>query len=280
VWVDDGLKEVLQVPVAGGAAPIVLGSSALTAFGAVAMSGGFVAWTQTYGADAVLYLATEGSANSAVVQVNATPPPKGLAMDPTGVTAYFNAPNASGDYQLYACALSTNPGDNNPCTTSAAYTSSQVGPIAADATHAFWTDFGNATVWMATPAFPTNSVSAVATGQTGVFAIALDASNVYWSVNASNDTFAIRRTSKLSPSTPIELASGQPGGAVALATDGANVYIVANPGVIQSVPVVGGVPPVTLHAGAPTSDVRQVVYADRALYWNDFSTHSIYGLRL
>jgi hypothetical protein len=279
VRVDNGLKEILQVPVAGGSAPIVLGSPSVTAFDAVAVSGGFVAWTLTYGANSTLYLATEGSANSAVVQFNMNTP-RGLAIDPTGVTGYFNAPNSGGAYQLYACALSTNPGDNNPCTTSAAYTSSQVGPIVADGSNAYWTDFGNATVWRATPGFPTNSMTPVAAGQTGAYAIALDASNIYWSVNGSNDTYAIRRTSKAAPATPVELTSGQPGGAVALATDGASVYVVANPGIIQSLPVAGGVAPVTLHAGGATSDVRQIVYAGGALYWNDFSTSSIYGLRL
>jgi hypothetical protein len=283
VWVDSGLKSVLQIPAPGGAPPIILGSPAVTAFDAVAMGGGYVAWTQTYGtgstALSTLYLATEGSANSPVGQWNMNTP-RGLAMDPTGVMAYLNAPNSSGAFQLWACALTTSPGDSSPCTTSAPYTSNQTGPIVADGSNAYWTDFGNAIVWRGTPGFPTNTMTAVATGQTGAYAIALDTTNIYWSVNGGNDTFAIRRTSKAAPSTPVDLTSGQPGGAVALATDGANVYLVANPGIIQSEPVAGGVAPVTLHSGGATSDVRQLVYASGALYWNDFSNNSIYGLRL
>jgi hypothetical protein len=242
------------------------------------MANGMVVWTQNNGQYAELYMATEGSAHSEVVQFNMSTP-RGLAIDPTAVMAYFNEPVANGSYQLYACVLSTNPGDNNPCTTSASYTSTQVGLMAADANNVYWTDFGNGTVWKGRALFPTNSMTPVSTNQTGAYAIALDASYVYWANNNSNFTYTIRRTSKASPTTPVDLTSGQPGGAVALATDGANVYVVTNPGIIQSLPVDGGAP-VTLHTSASTSNVVQLVYAAGGLYWADLSNNTIYGLRL
>jgi hypothetical protein len=279
VWADNGLKEVLQVPAGGGAGPIVLGSPAVSAYDGIAMANGMVVWTQNYGQPAQLYMATEGSAHSEVVQFNMSTP-RGLAIDPTAVLAYFNEPVGNGNYQLYACVLSTNPGDNSPCTTSASYTSTQVGPMAADANSVYWTDFGNGTVWQSKALFPTNSMTAVATKQTGAYPIALDTTYVYWATNGSNFTYAVRRTPKASPTTPEDLVSGQPGGAVALATDGGNVYIVTNPGVIQSLPVGGGTAPVTLHTSSSSSNVVQLVYAAGGLYWADLSNNTIYGLRL
>ena len=263
IYGDEGNGIVAQVPVGGGTPTKLSGVSPSN----VAVGGGKVFFTQNGGTS--FYVATEGVANSAVVQnttayqIVGTGYIPAIAVDPSG-TREFLVDVVSNEFIIYFLDSVTSisvdavtPAPTNPM------------QIVATATNAYWADPVNGNI--RTYTYSTNGVSTVLGGQNKPDYIATDGSYLYWCNTAVPNIVRM----------PIGGGSVQNVGSLAaavqaLATDGTYVYYSTGESVVY-VPVAGGTVKTLFNNAGSTFFF--VTTAGGFVSWTDANQAIIYGAR-
>jgi len=280
---DEGLAEVIQIPVTGGATTVLGTLPANTAAPYyVAISNGVVAWssvdTSVIPAATTFFSGPVGQKGTQRFAVNPGVALSAVALDPTGTVLYYLG--GSSGYQL------------NPCTLATGTCSAPLGPseafgfIALNSTYVFW---GDANGNLNRLAVSSGGVVNFQPGSVipGVAGIALDTTNVYWVAPGGGEGTAgilgmPQGGGAISTIWSESTTSGSLAGGASsvpensLTTDGIHLFFdVSN--YIQYVSNSGSASPTDFVAATPDTAVALPVYANGAIYYIDGST--IYGVR-
>jgi hypothetical protein len=274
IWADDGLKEVLEVPVAGSTTGTVLagdpsfGSMPAPQNSPISIGSGTVVWITSTSA----WKATAGVANSGALLPFTFP--AGITLLNVGVntagTRFIVMDFAGNEMPVFDCPLGSSScamDGNTPFSSG----------IAAGATRAYFPDptdnvigeidFGGPAIHFAASG---QSLSSNSTG------IAADQNNVYW----VNGTQIVKMSQLVGPVTPIAALPSGANGDV-MATDGTNVYLTtAATGQVLYAPVAGccsGSTCCTATPLVPTGTVPTgITVAGGMVFWIDGA--NIYGV--
>jgi hypothetical protein len=276
IWADDTTHAVSEMNALGTTAPINIAAVPDGTFQGLALKGQKLAFIAQASGDWMMWLATEGSYMSESTFWVPPSTPTGLALGGAAPYAYTTT-LASGVVTLWQCDTSSaGQSSAHPCISLATFNSSGVGRDLIYTDQAiYWTDMGSALV--SRYLFSNGSVSNVATGQTGVYGLSVDASQVYWTTN-DGGAYAVKATSLQSPATPVVLYASQ-GYSQMTVSDGTNVYFSDGLGSIDSVPTSGGTATVR-YEGPSGSILTALTYASGAIYWTDRGTSMVMGLRV
>ena len=278
VWIDSTLG-VLEVPVTGGSAKNMAPStrSGTVTLGTLAIASGNVAWTVNDPSGTSVWTAKEtdvANSGKSVATASAAPLPDNLALDSTGMTAYFIAdpgPGSTSQSVLYKCDLASN--TCVPIKNVSTAKTSAPNDVIVVGSKIYWTDSANGGIWLADYS-QTAAPAAITTGLSyAPLALVADSAYLYWGGVNSSGNFTIERTPLAGPVTLQTIVSDTSGPLIGIGADGTNVYYDAL-GVLDYVPAAGGVSARSVHAAAPYA----VAVAGGAIYWLD-SDNNIYGLR-
>ncbi len=282
---DEGLAEVLQLPISGVGTPVVLGTLLPNTFTEyfIAISNGVVAWNSldpsVFPDNATFFSGPLGQHATQRFELPSLAM-SGMLLDATGKTMYFVATGTAA-YVLYTCTLAT-----GVCTQTG--TSGAFGSIAMNGTYVFWgNSVGNGSLnrlTLATGALAT--FTAGANVIPGIAGIALDATNVYWVAPGEGlGTAGILAMPQAGGTVKVvwseltsTLASNESVPENSLVTDGKLLYFDVS-SAIDYVPVTGATVASTIVTAPPSTGVSSPVWVNGTLYFENGSLNTINGVK-
>ena len=210
----------------------------------------------------------------------------GLALEPLGNAAYLTDQLTSGGMtssstSIYMCNLGPTPS----CSALNTFASTSGGRLATNGEYLYVAEGGNGVVGLMDPSNG-GWFGDVASGQGTVYALALDASGVYWSSEGTSAS-AIGRAA-VNGAAQMPLLTGVAGAIAGVASDGTNVYFAVQSSsgapYVASVPTGGGTSKAIYTASSSGRIINDLVYAGGAVFWTESDASegngAVYGLRV
>jgi hypothetical protein len=307
VWFDQtyGIEEAPLVPAVGqasdaGPAPPIALSPTNDRIGQLAMANHVVAWTQAY-SDPTTHLegigvwtAQEGvpgsMANPVSVAAHGNAASRGLALDPTGSTAYFLfEDSSSGSAALERCVFSSK--SCTPVATATPAVSDDLpNDVAVSGDDVFWTDSArnsvmhlNVAAGIPTETFASGLATVGDAGlQNGPYALAVDSQYVYWGEATNDGYFSVGR-GPIAGTAGTHLSTVLPptlGDLMTMAVDSGNLYYAGISGgtYVASYTAVSGLTfPQTL---ATQSGIFALAASSGIVAWLDLQTNTVQAQRI